>query len=460
MTSASRRVDTREVWGHAVANITPSAMPAVTIALVAAHGGPFTWLAYALVGIVMWLVAIQLGILARHFPSPGSLFFYLAKALHPVAGLVAGFTMILGYGGALLGAPLLCGLFLDTAVHSIWSGSAHLLDLFALATLAIAFSLARRGVEISARWGLWVEWFSIACILLIAILTLAHFGISDPQQWQFQHLQPPSLLSALVLSLLAYGGFETAGNLAAEAKKPEAIPGVMRWAVILVAVFFVFLAYTETLAFQRLGQPLGNASTPLNAIASAMGEPWLGILVDLAMATAAFSASIATFNSISRILLSMAAHRVLPVTLARQHPRYGTPIAALRLLATLVLASILLFWLTHASVLDLIDIFGTFTALGFVLLYALSNLAALRYLFRSRVSLRWLSLVITLISLPLLGAVFYGTVVPFPSGSIGATIVFFLAMVLFSTALGLYWARFQPTRLQAIISDQLQPSVE
>ncbi|MEY2342711.1 APC family permease [Acidithiobacillus sp. IBUN Pt1247-S3] len=455
MVESSRRVSTREVWGHAVANITPSAMPAVTIVLVAAHGGAFTWLAYALVGLVMWLVAIQLGILARHFPSPGSLFFYLAKALHPVAGLVAGFTMILGYGGALLGAPLLCGLFANTALHTLWPTAPDLLDPLALATLAIAFSLARRGVEISARWGLWVEWFSLACILLIAVLTLAHFGISDPQQWHFSGLHTPSLLSALVLSLLAYGGFETAGNLAAEAEQPRAIPGIMRWAVILVAIFFVFLAYTETLAFHALGQSLGNASTPLNAIAAAMGEPWLGVMVDLAMATAAFSASIATFNSISRILLSMAGHRVLPQALAQRHVRYGTPIRALQVLGALVLASILLFWLTHASVLDLIDIFGTFTALGFVLLYGLSNLAALRYLFRSGVALRWVSLLITLISLPLLGAVFYGTVVPFPGGSIGATVIVFLLMVLATSTWGFYWARFQPARLQAIVSDQL-----
>jgi len=451
----SQRVSTREVWGHAVANITPSAMPAVTIALVAAHGGAFTWLAYALVGVVMWLVAIQLGILARHFPSPGSLFFYLAQALHPVAGLVAGITMIFGYGGALLAAPLLCGLFANTALHAVWPAAPNLLDLFALATLAIAFSLARRGVEISVRWGLWVEWFSLAGILLIAILTLRHFGISDPQQWHFSRLHTPSLLSALVLSLLAYGGFETAGNLAAEAEHPRAIPGIMRWAVILVAIFFVFLAYTETLAFHALGQSLGNASTPLNAIATAMGESWLGVLVDLAMASAAFSASIATFNSISRILLSMAGHRVLPQMLAQRHPVYGTPIRALQVLGILVLTSILLFWLSHSSVLDLIDIFGTFTALGFVLLYALSNLAALRYLFRSRAGLRWASLLITLISLPLLGAVFYGTVVPFPGGSIGATIIIFLLMVAATGSLGLYWARFQPERLQAIVSKQL-----
>jgi amino acid transporter len=455
MANSAQRVSTREVWGHAVANITPSAMPAVTIALVAVHGGSFTWLAYALVGLVMWLVAVQLGILARHFPSPGSLFFYLAKALHPVAGLVAGFTMILGYGGALLGAPLLCGLFANTALHTLFPQAPDLLYPLALVTLAVAFLLARRGVEISARWGLWVEWFSLACILLIAVLTLQHFGISDPQQWQLGHLHPPSLLSALVLALLAYGGFETAGNLAAEAEKPQAIPGIMRWAVLLVGLFFVFLAYTETLAFDRLGQALGNASTPLNAIATAMGDPWLGVVVDLAMATAAFSASIATFNSISRILLSMAGHGVLPHILTRRHPTYGTPVVALYALGAVVLSSIVLFWLTHTEILSLIDIFGTFTALGFVLLYALGNLAALRYLFQQRLGLRWLSLLITLISLPLLGAVFYGTVVPFPSGSIGNTILLFVLMVSATTALGLYWSRFQPERIQAIVSREL-----
>ncbi len=446
------RASTREIWGHAVANITPSAMPAVTIALVAAHGGSFTWLAYLLVGVVMLLVALQIGVLARHFPSPGSLFYYLANTLHPIAGLVAGFTMIVGYGGALLGAPLLCGLFATAALQALWPALPSVVPVLALLTMVVAYVLARRGVEISARWGLWVEWFSLACILLIAFWSLHYFGVRDPSQWQISALQPSHFLGALVLALLAYGGFETAGNLAGEATRPKTIPAIMVWAVLLVGIFFVFLAYTETLAFHAIGQNLGTSSAPLNQIALAMGEPWLGIVSDLAMATAAFSASIATFNSISRILSSMAQHGVLPEALARRNPRHGTPTNALTLLAVAVGIGISGFWIGQLSVLQLIDIFGTFTALGFVLLYALSNIAALRLLYQLQQRSRWLSMVITLLSVPLLATVLYGTVHPWPGGVIGITIPVFLGVICASTLWGLYWARFQPQRLAALLA--------
>ncbi|MBU2739309.1 APC family permease, partial [Acidithiobacillus concretivorus] len=247
MHSSSKSVSPSEIWGHAVANITPSAMPAVTISLVAVHSGNFTWLAYSVIGILMMLVALQIGILARHFPSPGSLFFYLSKALHPIAGMLAGFVMIAGYFGALAAAPLLGGLFLEQALAFFWPiHGIGWIALIACVYLLIAWRLARRGIEISARWGLWVEIFSIACIVLIAAFTLGHFGWQDPAQWHFTQLQQSPFTQALILSLLAYGGFETAGNLAGETQAARtAIPKVMLFSVGMVGLFFVAMAYIE-----------------------------------------------------------------------------------------------------------------------------------------------------------------------------------------------------------------------
>ncbi|HET9122008.1 MAG TPA: hypothetical protein VFN52_00765, partial [Acidiferrobacteraceae bacterium] len=50
------RVSALEVLGHTVANITPSAMAAFTVALVVADAGPHTWLVYAVIGAFMSLV--------------------------------------------------------------------------------------------------------------------------------------------------------------------------------------------------------------------------------------------------------------------------------------------------------------------------------------------------------------------------------------------------------------------
>ncbi|OCB01583.1 amino acid permease [Acidithiobacillus ferrivorans] len=447
------KVSNSELWGHAVANITPSAMPAVTISLVAVHSGAFTWLAYALIGVLMTLVAVQVGILARHFPSPGSLFFYLSKALHPISGMIAGFTMMAGYFGALAAAPLLGGLFVEQALQFFApvSGMGWIAGI-AVLYLLVAWRLALRGIEISARWGLWVEIFSILCIVLIAAVTLWHFGWLDPAQWDFQHLHTAPLAQALILSLLAYGGFETAGNLAGETSAARtAIPRVMVLSVLMVGGFFVAMAYIEVLAFAQIPASLGNSTAPLNAIAKASGHPWLGIFSDLAMATAAFSATIATLNSISRILYSMAGHGVIPRFFHHRDPRYGTPARALRVLAIIVLLSVAVVALWRIPILSVVGTFGTFTGLAFLLIYGLANIATPWFLFRQRHARRWLSLIIAGISLPLLIKVMAVSLWPLPTGGEGAATLLFVALVMVIFFWGLYWAVFQPERLRHIL---------
>ncbi len=407
-------------------------MPTVTISLVAVHSGSFTWLAYALIGVLMTLVAVQVGVLARHFPSPGSLFFYLSKALHPISGMIAGFTMMAGYFGALAAAPLLGGLFVEQALQFFApvSGMGWIAGI-AVLYLLVAWRLALRGIEISARWGLWVEIFSILCIVLIAAVTLWHFGWLDPAQWDFQRLHTAPLAQALILSLLAYGGFETAGNLAGETSAARtAIPRVMVLSVLMVGGFFVAMAYIEVLAFARIPASLGNSTAPLNAIAKASGHPWLGVFSDLAMATAAFSATIATLNSISRILYSMAGHGVIPRFFHHRDPRYGTPARALRVLAISVLLSVAVVALWSIPILSVVGTFGTFTGLAFLLIYGLANIATPWFLFRQRHARRWLSLIIAGISLPLLIKVMAVSLWPLPAGGEGAATLLFVALVM------------------------------
>ncbi|MDA8361138.1 MAG: hypothetical protein M0Z44_03965, partial [Gammaproteobacteria bacterium] len=53
------RLSFLDILGHTLANITPSAMATVTISLVVANGGLFTWAVYLAVGVLMLGVAGQ-----------------------------------------------------------------------------------------------------------------------------------------------------------------------------------------------------------------------------------------------------------------------------------------------------------------------------------------------------------------------------------------------------------------
>ncbi|MHB8347948.1 MAG: APC family permease [Acidiferrobacterales bacterium] len=444
------RLSFMEVLGHAVANITPSAMAAVTVSLVVANAGALAWLVYLVVGGLMMLVAGQVARLAQHVPAAGSLFVYLSRALHPVAGIVAGWAMVGGYLGALLAAPVLGGVFAAKAFAFLhislpaWA--------IGLALAAIAWSLAVRDVELAARYGLIVEGFSIACIVAIGVVALVRHGFVDPAQLDVSHVDRHGFFLACMLTVLAYGGFETAGNLAREQRGSEkTVPRAILVSVAVVGVFFVFMAYAEVLGFGDNTVLLGRTTAPLNLIAARNGVPWLAVFSDLAMAAAAFSACVATLNSISRILYSMARHGVLPHFLARVHPQHHTPTPALHLLGVAMIAFVSFMAVSHVSVLAAVNLFGIFTAMGFLVIYSLACVAAPRYLWRLMGRPPLASLLASLLGLPMLLYVLWGNLYPFPSSSQGVVTGLFLAYLLSGVIVFVWIHRCYPQRVAALV---------
>ena len=446
----SGRLSFTEVLGHAVANITPSAMAAVTISLVAANAGTLSWLVYLVVGALMLLVAGQVARLARAVPAAGSLFVYLSRALHPVAGIVAGWAMVGGYLGALLAAPVLGAAFAARALALLHLGLPAWVAGVALAS--IAWSLAVRDVELAARYGLIVESFSIACIVTIGAVVLVRHGFFDPVQLKIGGVDRHGFFLACMLTVLAYGGFETAGNLARERRGTEqTVPRAILLSVVVVGVFFVFMAYTEVLGFRNDTALLGRTTAPLNRIAVRNGVGWLAVFSDLAMTAAAFSASIATLNSISRVLYSMARHGVLPRMLAGVHPRHGTPAPALHLLGAAMVAFVLFMAAGHLPVLGAVNLFGIFTAMGFLVIYSLACVAAPLYLWRSTGRLPLGSLLATLAGLPVLLYVLWGNLYPFPSAAQGVVTALFLAYLLSGVVVFAWIHRRHPERVAAMV---------
>ncbi len=363
-----------DVLGHTLANITPSAMATVTISLVAANGGLLTWAVYLVVGILMLAVAAQVAILAREVPSAGSLFVSVGTTLHPLGGLLSGWSMAGGYLGALLAAPVVGALFFSKALGVF--GWAIGWPAVAVVLAACAWILTVRDTVIAVRYSLAVEILSLLAILLVAAVTLAHDGAVDPAQWRAP-VAPSSFFGAMTLSVLAYGGFETAANLGRESHDPRRdVPRAIGASVVVSLAFYVLMSYTEVLGFGNDTVRLAHTAAPLSALAVAGHLPWLALLSDMAMAIAAFSAAIATLNSLSRLLYSMAHHRVVPGVLGAVGG-HRTPAAALHVLGFAMIGFAGLTAIMHWHVLSIIDLFGVFTALGFIVIYVLAVAAVI-----------------------------------------------------------------------------------
>ncbi len=369
---ASDRVSFIEILGQAVANITPSAMATVTISFVAAQGGLWTWAVYLAVGLVMILVAAQVATLAREAPAAGSLFVSVSRTLHPLAGVLSGWAMTGGYFGAVIGAPIVGGLFVSKALAIV--GMTLSWPWTALVFAGVSWALTVRDVDLAARYSLIVEAASLLIILAIGVWTLwqapAPKAAFDPATFA-----AGPFFRAMTLSILAYGGFETAANFGREAHAPRRdIPRAILAAVVASLVFYVFMAYVEMTGFGGHAQELAHSETPLSVLALREGLPALAFSSDLAMAIAAFSATIATMNSLGRILYSMGRHKVLPAALG-EVGRHGTPAIALHALGALICGFVVMAGALHWSPLVIINLFGVFTALGFIMIYLLAMVA-------------------------------------------------------------------------------------
>jgi amino acid transporter len=179
----------------------------------------------------------------------------------------------------------------------------------------------------------------------------------------------------MTLSILAYGGFETAANFGREAHAPNRdIPRAIFAAVLVSLGFYVFMAYVEVAGFGGHVRALARTPAPLSLLALRQGLPVLAFFSDIAMAIAAFSATIATLNSLGRVLYSMGRHRVLPAALG-EIGAHGTPAVALHGLGALTCGFAVLAGWFDWSPLVIVDLFGVFTALGFIVIYVFALIA-------------------------------------------------------------------------------------
>src|SRR5215472_12538559 len=96
-----------EVVAQSVANIAPSATPALIIPVVFASAGDGLWAAYAFATVALLFVTYHINQFARRSASPGALYTFVAQGMGPAWGVVSGWSLVIAY--LLTGSAVLCG---------------------------------------------------------------------------------------------------------------------------------------------------------------------------------------------------------------------------------------------------------------------------------------------------------------------------------------------------------------
>jgi amino acid transporter len=138
------------------------------------------------------------------------------------------------------------------------------------------------------------------------------------------------LMAAMIMGLATLVGFDSAANMAEEAKDPfRSVPRAIVGSVVAAGVLGLVFLITLTVAIKDIPRVTASDSPVAQIIRDQLGPVWERILL-IGITFAFFGAGMATIAACSRIVYAMARDARFPAyrLMRRVHPRTQTPIPA------------------------------------------------------------------------------------------------------------------------------------
>jgi amino acid transporter len=403
-----------ETIGQSVANIAPTCTPALTVAVVAGLAGTGSWLAFLIATIGMMFVAGNMAVLARRHPLAGSYFVYIGRTLGPLAGMLAGWSMLAAYLAAAIASAVGGEIFLGYVMDAMGLGAVKPPAwLFDLVFVGLVWALAYRDIRISSRVGMVIECLSVGIILLVTMIVLIRHGTAvDRAQLDFTHLNWGGVTSALTLAAFSFVGFESAATLAKEARNPtRAIPRAIMLSAALAGLFFTVITYAMVLGVGDDAPVLANSPAPFAEITSRAGVGRAALVVYVAATVSVFACALACVNAVSRLMFSMGRYAFIHRSMGATHARHQTPHLAISCACVIIFGVCV--GVSDLAPLDGFGLTATFSTFGFLIVYLLICIAAPMDLSRAAL-LRAGHVVVAVIGVLLMAFLMFGSLYPVP----------------------------------------------
>lgn len=371
---------------QSIAQISPTLGVFYTIAFTTSQAGVSAPLTYLAAFAVCLVLAVPMLGLARHLPSAGGFYTYVAEGIGPRLGFMTGWlyaimvTIVPAALAAFTGAVLQDELTAKYGFAVPWW-------VYSLVILGICFVCAYRGIVISIRFLVVMSIFEILVGLSLALTGVFQAG---PGGVNLAGFNPATIQNssgfflAIVLSIFAFTGFESAAAVGEESRDPKRlIPRAIFGSLVLVGAFYVICAW---------GLQIGWGTNDLDALANSATAPafvladrlWHGgsLIVLIALVNSGLGVCIACTTSSTRTIFGMARTGALPDVLARVSQTYRTPVVAVYL-QTLAAVTILLAVGLPLGPYNLFNLLGTTGTFVYIPIFILMNVAAFLY-FRTK----------------------------------------------------------------------------
>jgi basic amino acid/polyamine antiporter, APA family len=312
-------------------------------ATMGATAGPAAVVALLLLGIVVILMALPYAELSAAYPMTGGPYSLPRRALGNFAGFLMGWGYFLY---AFIGTAAIIDVFVEY-LGTYWGALITTTSTGALAITGLGMALGLTFLAgytllniVGVKWGtafaivttftkvIPLVLFGLIGLLLIRVDNFTAFGFS-PFGWA-------GVAFAMSLGFFAFTGFEAASIPAEEVKNPgRTIPRATILSVLGVTALYLVVAFAFIGGIRWGALSLGpgdwggTGSLLLNNVADAWG---LGILGTVVVAGAVLSTLGAGGDWVllqGRMPYAMAKDNLFFKSLARIHPRFGTPAIAL-----------------------------------------------------------------------------------------------------------------------------------
>ncbi len=439
-----RAIGLPAVVAQSAALIAPAAGSVAGLAFIVGYSGAATPLAFLIGLLVCVCIAMVIGEYAKRLPSAGSFYTYLTRTFGPKTGFVTG---VLLFGAYLLLFPFQLDFFGNFCSSLLAASGVHISwVVFATALIVLSTTLGVLGVKPSLRTGLIGLGVEMTILTIFALVIIVKGGANGNTLEVFNpssSLKGSSgLLTAVVSTIFAFVGFESATTLGDEAREPRrTIPRAVMLTTLVVGIFYVVVSYAVTIGYgtsPRHVSALATAATPFNTLADHYGNGVLSVLVNLAVISSFTALNIVTVIAVSRILWKMGRDRLLPEMLGRVNSRQSPYIACLVAGGVALVASIG-FGLKYTP-LAFASWLSYFATLFFIAAYLLISGGLIRFVWRDyRSEFSWVRHgALPVISIAAMVWVLWGNIHPYPPAPLRWFIYATLGVIIVSTGIA-YW---------------------
>ncbi len=263
--------------------------------------------AYLVALVAVLLTALSYGQMIRRYPSSGSAYTYVQRAMHPNVGFMVGWSSLLDY----LLSPMVNILLANIYLSSMFPEVNHWVWVFALTALMVAVNL--RGIRFVANLNGLIVFFQLLVIGIFTFLVwrklaagenaLGNMAAQGVQGlWSFSpfysnQVSLSALITGATVLCFSFTGFDALSSLAEETHETEAtLPKAIFLTALISGLIFVFSTYFLQLYFP------GNPSQYFKAVDET--QPEILLLVGGSL----FQAVVLSFAIVTVMASGIAAH--------------------------------------------------------------------------------------------------------------------------------------------------------